>query len=163
TMRSNGIPYGTGCYHVDNDGVCDIHGSTKAAEVNRLFAKGFAGEQRQLLSASTVDGSTVPVSRDMRTRSHYLWLPRPTGSPAGPVSLDLGELGLGGEAVLVEEVSPTHSGGITTIAALPADGRITLNQPADAVWLVTVTDAGESRSIEAYADATVSQSGPSSA
>ncbi|MEU2169616.1 DNRLRE domain-containing protein [Micromonospora chersina] len=160
TMRANGIPYGTGCYHVEHDGVHDIHGATKAAEVNRLLAKGFAGEHRRLLSAATGDGGTVPVSYDPRTRCHHLWLPHPGGSPSGPVSLDLGGLGLGGGQVVVEEVSRTHSGGITTVAALPADGRITLTRPADAVWLVTVADAGESRSTEAYADATVSQSGP---
>ncbi|KAB1913178.1 DUF2125 domain-containing protein [Micromonospora sp. AMSO31t] len=157
TMRANGIPYGTGCYHVEHSGVYDIHGSTKAAEVNRLFAKGFAGQQRRLLHAVTGDGGTIPVSRDQRTRCHHLWLPRASGGPAGSVSLDLGGLGLGGGEVVVEEVSPTYSGGITTVVPLPADGRITLTQPAEAVWLITVADPGESRSIKAYADASVSQ------
>jgi hypothetical protein len=162
TMRSNGIPYGTGCYYVEHGGVYDIHGATKAAEVNRLFAKGFAGEQRLLLRATTSDGRTVPVARDQRSRCHYLWLPRPSGTPAGSVALDLSGLGASGGQVVVEEVSPSHSGGITTIAPLPADGRITLEQPADAVWLVTVADVGKSRSYEAYADASVVKGGPPS-
>ncbi|MBQ0895723.1 hypothetical protein KBX37_21930 [Micromonospora sp. U56] len=162
TMRANGIPYGTGCYYVEHGGVYDIHGATKAAEVNRLFAKGFAGEQRGLLRATTGDGRTVPVSRDQRTRCHHLWLPHPSGSPAGDVSLDLSGLDLSGGQVVVEEVGPTYSGGITTIAPLPADGRITLAQPADAVWLVTVADPGESRSYEASADSSVIQGGPPS-
>ncbi|WP_200215109.1 CBM96 family carbohydrate-binding protein [Micromonospora coerulea] len=162
TMRSNGIPYGTGCYYVEPGGVYDIHGATKAAEVNRLFAKGFAGEQRRLLRGTAGDGRTVPVARDQRSRCHYLWLPHPSGTPAGPVSLDLSGLGIGGGQVVVEEVSPTHSGGITTVAPLPADGRITLEQPAEAVWLVTVADAGDSRSYEACADASLRQGGPPS-
>ena len=159
TVRANGIPYGTGCYYVADEGVYDIHGASKAAEVNRLFAKGFAGAGRRLLRSVASDGRTVPVAHDAPTRSHYLWLPHPSGTPAASVTVDVSRLGLGRAQVVIEEVGADRSGGIVSESTLPANGRLTLEQPADCVWLITLADAGECRSHEAYAQASVAQDG----
>lgn len=141
TMRSNGIPYGTGCYRVENTGTCDITGVTKAGEVNRLFAKGFAGTDKVLLSAAVPIGRTGLVSHDPQARRYYIWLPRPSGTEAGSVTLDLRQLSLRPHAqIAVEEVSPLHNGGIVALLDVPHSRRVTLNQPAGSVWLVTVAD-----------------------
>lgn len=148
TMRANGIPYGTGFYYVEDQGTYDIHGVSKAGEMNRLFAKGFRGEKPRL-RATLDDGRTTVATHDPHADCFYLWLPRPYGNPGGPVTLDLAALPLGpgdhapGPAepaqVLVEEVSPAHSGDITTVTPVPGDRRINLDQPANSVWLVTIT------------------------
>ena len=164
TVRANGIPYGTGFYYVENEGVYDTRGVTKAGEMQRLFAKGFKGDKR-LVEAVADDGRTVVVAYDRTARCHYLWLPHPTGTPGAPVDLDLRALPVPthGTRVVVEEVSPAHSGGIVASVPLPASGRIRLDQPADSVWLVTVAAPGTSRIHDAYAEASVRRGGGSGA
>ena len=154
TMRSNGIPYGTGFYYVADEGLYDIRGATKAAEVNRMFARGFAGD-KELLTVTADDGRTVLAARDPADGRTYLWLPHPPGVPAAPVTLDLRglpEVGPGSE-VLVEEVGPDHSGGVVEWVGVPPSGKLTLRQPADSVWLVTVCAAGRRVPVFAAADA----------
>ncbi|GAA4984889.1 DNRLRE domain-containing protein [Actinopolymorpha pittospori] len=164
TMRANGIPYGTGFYYVANEGRYDIHGVTKAGEVNRLFAKGFKGDAKELLTVAADDGRIVLAAHDREARRCAIWLPHPTGTPAESVTLDLRALPVArrGSEVVVEEVSPTHSGGIVLKAPLPGSGRLTLEQPADSVWLVTVTAPGPIHRVEAHVDAHVRSGGETS-
>lgn len=167
TVRANGIPYGTGFYYVENQGSYDVHGVSKAGEMNRLFAKGFRGD-RPRLRATADDGRTVVATRDAPARCYYLWLPRPYGAPAGQVSLNLATLPLsvgidsGATAgpvepaqVIVEEVSPVQSGGIVAVAPVPDDHRVTLDQPANSVWLVTVALPSPVSTVSASAAVTV--------
>lgn len=171
TVRANGIPYGTGFYYVENQGSYDIHGVSKAGEMNRLFAKGFRGN-RPRLRATADDGRTVVATRDASARCYYLWLPRPYGAPAGQINLNLAALPLpagidsGAAAgtvepaqVIVEEVSPVHSGDIVAVAPLPDDRRVTLDQPANSVWLVTVALPSPVRTVSASAAVTVAPNG----
>ncbi|MEQ7125164.1 hypothetical protein ABN034_11645 [Actinopolymorpha sp. B11F2] len=162
TMRANGIPYGTGFYYLEHEGLHDIHGVSKAGEMQRLFAKGFKGD-RSLMKASADDGRTVVVSQDRAASCHYLWLPHPSGTPGGEVDLDLRALPIPrhGTRVIVEEVSPAHSGGIVADVPLPETKQITLHQPADSVWLLTIAGPGRVRTHDAAADATVRRSGDS--
>ncbi len=157
TMRANGIPYGTGCYYVADEGNYDIHGVTKAGEVNRLFAKGFAGDKRLLRA------DTVPVAHDPAAGCYYAWLPQ----IGGAVTLDLSALPLSatGSRVIVEEVSDTHSGDIVAVTDLPRSGTLTLQQPPTAVWLVTVAgqDGAARRDVDAIAEASVSSAAAASA
>jgi hypothetical protein len=160
TLRANGIPYGTGFYYVEHTGVHDIHGVTKAGEVQRLFAKGFKGD-KELLSAVADDGRAIAVAHDPGSRCHYLWLPRPSGKPGTRVNLDLRTLPVPprGSHVIVEEVSPTHSGGVVATMTMPATKRVSLEQPADSVWLVTIAGPGPVRSFKAFASACVRRDG----
>ena len=160
TLRANGIPYGTGFYYVEHTGVHDIRGVTKAGEVQRLFAKGFKGD-RDLLSAAADDGRTIAVAHDVANRCHYLWLPRPSGEPSVRVNLDLRQLPIPARTsrVIVEEVSPSHSGGVVASLAVPATKRVSLDQPADSVWLVTIAGPGPVRTYEAFASASVRRDG----
>jgi hypothetical protein len=146
---------------VEDEGRYDIHGVTKAGEVNRLFAKGFRGAAKGLLTATADDGRLVLASHDREARRCAMWLPHPTGTPAGSVTLDLRALPVArrGSEVVVEEVSPAYSGGIVSVVPLPGSGRLTLEQPAESVWLVTVTAPGPVRRVEAYADAHVRSGG----
>jgi hypothetical protein len=59
----------------------------------------------------------------------------------------------------VEEVSPAHSGGVVATLALPATKRVSLDQPADSVWLVTIAGPGPVRTYEAFASASVRRDG----
>ncbi|NYH91456.1 hypothetical protein [Actinopolymorpha rutila] len=160
TVRSNGIPYGTGFYYVADEGAYDIRGATKAAEVNRMFARGFAGD-KELLTVTADDGRTVLAAHDPAGGRTYLWLPHPPGVPTAPVTLDLRDLPEarpGGE-VLVEEVGPAYSGGVVERLGLPPSGRLTLRQPADSVWLVSLSAPGPRVSVFADVDASVRRDG----
>jgi hypothetical protein len=164
TMRANGIPYGTGFYYVADEGSYDVRGVTKAGEVNRLFAKGFAGDRRLLRMRSGV-GDATPAAHDPVARSYHLWLPQDAGAPGGDVTLDLGAVPLArsGSQVIVEEVSNTHSGGIVEVVDVPSSKSISLHQPPTAVWLVTVTDGDSAarRDVGAFAGACAQEGAPS--
>lgn len=124
--------------------------------MQRLFAKGFKGD-KHLLSGVADDGRAIAVAHDPGSRCHYLWLPRPSGEPGARVNLDLRKLPIPPHTarVIVEEVSPTHSGGIVATLAVPATKRLSLDQPADSVWLMTVAGPGPVRTYESVADACV--------
>jgi hypothetical protein len=99
------------------------------------------------------DGRRVLAAHDREARRCAIWLPHPTGTPAESLNLDLGALPVARRRseVLVEEVSPKRSGGVVMRTPLPGSGRLILEQPADSVWLVTVTAPRAVRRIEAHA------------
>jgi len=155
TMRSNGIPYGTGCYLVENDGSYPIRGVTKAGEANRLFATRFAQRPgRQVLgtSVATSGPSVRPNVRisavDRDTGVYSLWLPHDTAE-AYPVELDLSALpsSVAGATVLVQEVSEAHSGDIVVVTAVPSSRKLTLVQPGACVWLISVLPGSRSQTV----------------
>lgn len=147
TVRANGIPYGTGCFYVDNTAPYDIHGVTKAGEANRLFARAFRAEDGREVRATTVTsggpavrpGATV-TAYDASRRAYSIWLPHYSSEAAHPVELDLSALprSVAGATVVIREVSAAHSGDVVAVTALPPDRRLSIVQPVGSVWLATV-------------------------
>jgi hypothetical protein len=134
-VKKNGVHY------VDNDSApYNIGGSTKAAEVVRLFAKGFAGAQ-ELLQTPTATGSgssnlQLAAARDSVT-GNYSLLSSNLATSSRTLDLNLGAWGLpAGTYVTVEEVSTERHGEIRQLVQVPASGLISLNQPAESVFLI---------------------------
>lgn len=149
TMRSNGIPYGTGHYYVENEGNYNIRGVTKAGESNRMFADRFAAIGGRDVFATAVETAGPAVrpgaivsSYDAATGRHSIWLPHYSSEPDHPVTLDLSGHDVAGATVAVREVSATHSGDVVAVTTMPDSRILTLTQPAGCVWLVTLLEAG---------------------
>lgn len=149
TMRSNGIPYGTGHYYVENEGSYNIRGVTKAGESNRMFADRFAATDGRTVHATTVESAGPAVrpgaivsSSDTASGRHSIWLPHYSSEPDYPVTLDLSAHNVAGATVVVREVSATHSGDVVAVTTMPESRILTLTQPADCVWLVTLLESG---------------------
>lgn len=147
TVSTKGVPYKTGFYYVENTGVFNITGTTRAAEANRLFAKGFSGADKDLLRTDVVQGSTGFagwVAHDRVNRSYHIWLPHASGDAAPyRLRLDLSKLPLNpgvSPGYTIEEVSATHGGDIVKIGSIPPNLVLNLVQPAGSVWLITIPD-----------------------
>ncbi len=172
TVRANGIPYGTGHYYVEDAGDYNIRGVKKAAESNRLFAGRFAALPGRSVLATAVssDGPAVRPNAVVSTRDADLgrtsiWLPHHSAEAAHPVTLDLsGTRARAKDAtIFVQEVSTTHSGDVIMVDALPDDGKLTVDQPAGCVWLITVLEAGAAPDLRrARRSFGLTPSGPSS-
>lgn len=169
TVRSNGIPYGTGNYTVSNAAPYHVTGTRRSAEANRLFATRFtvAPGRRLAEVAVAVDGPPVrdgvhAAIYDTADRTLTLWLPQ-TSTSDRPISIDLSAVGrVAGCTVLVEEVSADLAGGVAMITAVPRSGRLTLTQPAESVWRLTVLlDARAGRDVVATGAVAVSADGDS--
>ncbi|WP_152361372.1 hypothetical protein [Microlunatus speluncae] len=171
TVRANGIPYGTGHYYVENAGDYNIRGVKKAAESNRMFAGRFAAAAGRSVVGTTVssDGpavrpNVIVAARDAGIRRTSIWLPHHSAEAAHPVTLDLsaGRVRPKGAAIFVQEVSATHSGDVIMLGSLPDNGKLTVDQPAGCVWMITVLEAGRSPDVRRARRAFgVSPSGPS--
>lgn len=167
TVRSNGIPYGTGNFTVSDTAPYHITGTRRSAEANRLFATRFTADRDRRVAevAVTSDGATVRsdvhaaiFDRDADTLT--VWLPQPADA-ARPVEIDLSSVAyVAGRAVLVEEVSAALSGGITMITTMPTSRKLELTQPAESVWRVTVLLGGRrARDVSATTSVSLSPTG----
>lgn len=170
TVRSNGIPYGTGNYTVSDAAPYHVTGTRKSAEANRLFATRFTAAHGRRLAEVTVsaDGPEVrdgvhAAIFDTEARTLTLWLPQ-TSTSERPLSIDLSAVPhVTGRTVLVEEVSATLAGGVAMITTVPRSGQLTLIQPAESVWRLTVLlDARPGRDVATTDAVAVSAGSPSS-
>lgn len=154
TVRSNGIPYGTGNYYVSATAPYPIRGVSKAAEANRMFATRFTAAPGRRLVTTTVstDGPTVRDGvrvcvYDQHADTFTVWLPHDAAS-SYPVELDLRRWPrLAGRSVVVEEVSATMAGGVTALTTVPPSGQLQLTQPGESVWRLTVQPPGRPHQI----------------
>lgn len=149
TMRANGIPYGTGHYYVENAGDYNIRGAKKAAEVNRMFADRFADRKDRVVLAATVTSAgpavmpgAIVASYDREPGRCSLWLPHRSSEAAYPLTVDLSEgpVRAAGATMITREVSADHSGDVIMVEPVPESGVITVTQPADRVWLITLLE-----------------------
>lgn len=144
-VKKNGVHY------VDNNGgpYYNVGGSTKAAEVVRLFARDFAGSQ-QLLQTPAASGNGAP---DLQLAAVH-------NAAAGRYSLISSNLAAGetgertlnlnlndwnltpGTWITVEEVSSESHGEVRRLVQVPASGLLPpIDQPAESVLLVSAPDA----------------------
>jgi hypothetical protein len=145
-------PYGVaknGAHYVDNiNSDCNYGGSTKAAEVYRLFNKAAQGGRSRFL-ANTSSGAAMSsssggsglwrlVTQDPGTGNYYVYLANKKTSGI-TFSLNVAAWSIAdGTPVVVEEVSSTCSGGVSQIVNVQSGQAYLGTIPAQSVWLVTV-------------------------
>jgi hypothetical protein len=130
---------------VDNDNApYNMSGFTKAADVVRLYAKGFQGAQ-QLLQTPAAGGSgasnfQVSAARNVGAGKFSILA---TNAATTTQTLNLNMAGWNvpaGAMVTVEEVSSDRQGEVRQWSTMPASKLVTLQQPAQSVFLVSVAD-----------------------
>lgn len=135
-----------GVHFVDNDTAPhNIGGATKGAEIVRLFAKGFAGGH-PLLREPSISGSGASDFHlaAAHNTNHGLYSLISTNVASSPreLNLDLNSLGIPtGARAIIEEVSSVSHGEVHAMVEVPASGIISLTQPEQSVFLVTVPDS----------------------
>ena len=135
-------PQKTGYHYVSDTGTRDVGGATRAAGVYRLFTKGFKGERPQFVANKSTSDSTYDVgaSYDAASRNYYVMGVNRNAGQSYDLTFDFGGWGdvAPGSFVSVEEVSAKHHGEVTRLVQVPQDRRLTLSQPSQSVWLLTV-------------------------
>ena len=121
----------------------DVGGAHRAAEVVRLFAKGFrGGRPLYVVTGDTGDGAVnVCASRDSLAGMNYVWLVnRHPGFRL--FELDLAGLGVaGGQRMVAEEVSARSCGEASVLTA-EEGGRLSVPMEPSGVVLLSIPDAG---------------------
>jgi hypothetical protein len=132
-----------GVHFVDNNSApYNVGGVTKGGEVVRLFAKGFAGA-KDLLQLPAASGSgagdlQMAVSHDAAAGKYSL-LSANEATGARSVTLNLNSWNVApGAVAIVEEVSATSHGEVRQMLTVPANGILSLTQPAQSVLLVSI-------------------------
>jgi hypothetical protein len=130
-------------HYVDNDSSAySIGGVSKAGEVVRLFAKGFAGG-RELLQQPVVMGSGassffVAASHDAAARRYSL-MSTNMSTAAQTLNLNLTSLDVpAGTVITVEEVSAGRHGQVRQLIEATTNRILSLQQPGQSVFSVSV-------------------------
>ena len=145
-------PYGlakNGTHYVDNiNSDRNYGGSTKVAEVYRLFNKAAQGGRTRFI-ANASDGANKSassggsglwrlVTQDPVTGNYYVYLANKK-STGITFSLNVAAWSIAdGTPVVVEEVSSTYSGGVSQLVNVKSGQAYLGTIPAQSVWLVTI-------------------------
>lgn len=145
-------PFGlakNGTHYVDNiNSACNYGGSTKAAEVYRLFNKAAQGGRSRFLAnassgaamSSSYGGSGLwrLITQDPTTGNYYVYLANKKTSGI-TLSLNVTAWSIAdGTPVVVEEVSSSFSGGVSQVVNVKSGQAYLGTIPAQSVWLVTI-------------------------
>ena len=146
---SNGQAQETGFHYVQNSGTFDITGATRSAGVVRLFAKGFSEHRALLDNAVSSDGTyNFTATFDPSSNNYYAFAVNHNDSESHEVTIDLSEWNVApGTIISVEEVSSLHSGAVTQMISVPQDRQITVTQPSESVWLLSVPSGPQQQSV----------------
>jgi hypothetical protein len=134
-----------GLHYVDNDvAPYDIGDTTKGGEVSRLFNRGFAGAYELMAkpTATGVGASSLQLAAAHNTQAgRYSLLSSNLASASASVNLNLSNWGIPpGAIVTVEEVSSERHGEVRQLIQMSASGQISLTQPGQSVFLITVPE-----------------------
>lgn len=133
--------YKSGHHYVSNEGVNNIRGTKRTAEVVRLFAKGFKDE-RPLYKTDVITPDVeykAYTSYDSVSGNYYIWMPQPSDTEAYNLVLDLADLDVAaGTPVTIEEVSEQRIGEVVYQSELPNSKQVALKQPKQSAWLITI-------------------------
>ncbi|WP_218932004.1 CBM96 family carbohydrate-binding protein [Adhaeretor mobilis] len=140
TIKKNGTHY------VDNNNAPhNVGGATKGAGVTRLVAKGFKGA-KSLLGTPSPSGSgagelDLSASHDAEAARYYLLANNGNASGSTTLDIDLNAWNImPGTTVVVEEVSGNLHGEVAHLLTVPASGLLSLDQPSESTWLITIPD-----------------------
>ncbi len=139
------VPQKTGFHYVNNDyasgGTDDITGATRGAGVVRLAAKAFDGARPRFsnnISASNSSFSAA-TSYDAKSDNYYFFSINQNTTATYDLTINMSSWNVQpGTLVSVEEVSAFHQGEVTRLVTVPQSKIITLSQPLQSVWLMTV-------------------------
>jgi hypothetical protein len=143
TPGSTGPVKKNGTHFVDNNTApYNIGGETKGGAVVRLFAKSFAGAKDLFaVPAASGTGSTdlrMAASHDTAQDKYYFFSSN-EAVDARTLSVNTTSWGIPvGARAIVEEVSADRQGEVRQIVTVPASGILTLSQPAQSVFLVSI-------------------------
>jgi hypothetical protein len=133
--------YKSGHHYVWNEGVYDIGGERRTAEVVRLFAKGFKDEKELYRTpVYSVDKDyKAYTSYDPDSGNYYMWLVQPSDTDPYHLTIDLSGLDVDeGTVVTVEEASGSRYGEVVHSSVVPKSKQLAFTQPKQSVWLVTI-------------------------
>jgi hypothetical protein len=135
----------TGFHFVNNDyetgGTDDITGATRGAGVVRLAAKALKGARPRMTSSISTSNSNfkAATSYDAAAGNYYLFSINQNSTEGYDLTINLSNWNVApGTIVSVEEVSAQHHGEVTRLVTVPANKQITLSQPLQSVWLMTI-------------------------
>jgi hypothetical protein len=135
-------PQKTGFHYVsETDSIHDITGATHASGVVRFVAKAFP-DKRNLLGAmpsTSLAGYDVATSFDPVSKNYYLFGVNRSSLENHTITYNLSGWNVSPDTMVsVEEVSPGHNGEVTQLVGIPANKLLTLTQPTQSVWLLTI-------------------------
>lgn len=137
--------YKTGFHYVWDWGKHDIGGTTKGAEVVRLVAKGFINER--LLHRVSISSSlgSYPVFVSSDDSNYYILTVNTNVIADRTLDIDLQALALPDRVTaVVEEVSSDCHGGVSHVVELTqSPKRVSLVQPRQSVWLITIPKSSQ--------------------
>jgi hypothetical protein len=135
----------TGFHFVNNDyetgGTDDITGATRGAGVVRLAAKAFKGARPRMSNSISASNSNFSAasSYDADRGNYYFFSINQNSTATYDLTMNLGNWNVvAGTVASVEEVSASHHGEVTRLVTVPANKQITLSQPLQSVWLMTI-------------------------
>jgi hypothetical protein len=148
------IPQETGLHYVNHDynvssnpeGANDITGATRSAGVVRLASKAFKGARPRLDAAISTSNTnySAATSYDATRGNYYLFGINQNQTATYDIDYDLSGWGVEtGTIVTVEEVSAFHHGEVTRMLTVPQSRVISLSQPLQSVWLLTVPERAQ--------------------
>lgn len=139
------VPQKTGFHYVNNDyatgGTDDVTGATRGAGVIRLLSKAFKDARPRLGSNVSASNSNfaMATSFDAKSNNYYLFSINQNSTATYDLTIDLSSWNVKpGTVVSVEEVSSLHHGEVTRLVTVPQSKIITLSQPLQSVWLMSV-------------------------
>ncbi len=133
----------TGFHYVNNDyssgGTDDITGATRGAGVVRLAAKAFKGARPRFNTFFSGADFQAASSYDAVAGNYYLFSVNQSTTDTNDLMINMNNWNVQpGTVISVEEVSSFHHGEVTRLFTVPASKQITLSQPLQSVWLMTV-------------------------
>ena len=135
------VPQKTGFFYTNNAiSPYNTTGATLGAETIRLLSRAFEGQRTRFTTSGSVSSYTTATSYDPGSKNYYFMgvNQNSTGS-ATSFNLDLSAWGISpGSIVSVEEVSTRRHGEIAQLITVPSDRQITIDQPLQSVWLLTI-------------------------
>lgn len=121
----------------------DVGGAHRAAEVVRLFAKGFrGGRPLHVVTGDTFDDAVnVCACRDSIEGMKYVWLVNRHGDER-TFALDLSGLGVPGNRRMVAEEVSARSCGEASVLVADGEGRLSVPMAPKGVVLLSIPEAG---------------------
>lgn len=137
----------------------DTGGYHKSASVVQLFAKGFnnARDRYKTTTSDSPQGYGGAYT-SFDGSNYYVWAVNTSASSSYTLNINMSGLGIYTNTICTtEEVSVDHNGEVVRRTPMPLNRILTVTQPPQSVWLITIPKGGvlTTQSLTATADAQV--------
>ncbi|MEJ7849093.1 MAG: DNRLRE domain-containing protein [Pyrinomonadaceae bacterium] len=137
----------------------DTGGYRKSASVVQLFAKGFKdARDRYKTTTSASPSGYGGAYTSFDGSNYYVWAVNTSASNSYTLNINMSGLGIYTNTIsTVEEVSAEHNGEVVRRTPMPLSRVLTMTQPPQSVWLITIPKGGvlTAQTLTATADAQV--------